>query len=131
MPVRPPNLLDRFAKHLDDSGLLAGAEHLIVACSGGGDSTALLFLLYSLSKKKSLSSLPPVDIVACHIAHGLRGKAGDADAVFVERLAASLGIPFILRSVDVPARRKKGESTQAAARRLRYEALLALAKERG
>src|SRR5260221_1155685 len=113
MQLRPQHLVDRFAKHLDDSGLLAGAEHLIVACSGGGDSTALLFLLYSLSKKGALHSFASNDLVACHIAHGLRGKAGDADGVFVERLAKSLGIPFILRSVDVPAHRKKGESTEA------------------
>jgi tRNA(Ile)-lysidine synthase len=69
--------------------------------------------------------------VACHVSHGLRGASGDADAAFVTRLTASLGIPFALRPTDVPARRRKGESLEAAARRLRYEALLALARETG
>ena len=42
-----------------------------------------------------------------------------------------MGIPFTLLPVDVPSHRRKGESVEAAARRLRYEALLALAGERG
>lgn len=131
MPAKPPPLPDRFAKHLDESGLLAGARHVIVACSGGGDSTALLVLLYSLSKKRSLSLSSSIDLVAAHVAHGLRGTKGDEDALFVARLTASMGIPFTLLPMDVPAHRKKSESTEAAARRLRYEALLDLADDLG
>jgi tRNA(Ile)-lysidine synthase len=130
MPAKPQSLLVSFATHLEDSRLLDGARHVVVACSGGGDSTALLLLLYSLSKKGSPGS-SSFDLIATHVAHGLRGKAGDADALFVKRLAVSLGLPFALRSVDVPTHRRKGESLEAAARRLRYGALLALADELG
>lgn len=65
------------------------------------------------------------------MAHGIRGKAGEDDAQFVTDLAASLGIPFVLRPVDVPSNRRKGESLEAAARRLRYEALLGFAGNLG
>ena len=65
------------------------------------------------------------------MAHGIRGKAGQNDAQFVADLAATLGIPFALRPVDVPSNRRKGESLEAAARRLRYDALLAFAGETG
>jgi tRNA(Ile)-lysidine synthase len=44
-------------------------------------------------------------------------------------MAASLSLPFALRPVDVPSGRKKGESPEAAARRLRYAALLALSHD--
>lgn len=103
----------------------------MVACSGGGDSTALLLLLYSLSKNGSPGSRSPFDLVVCHVAHGLRGKTGEEDAQFCERLSAALGLPFRLCRVDVPKHRRKGESLEAAGRRLRYDALLALAGETG
>ncbi len=102
-----------------------------MACSGGGDSTALLLLFHSFSKNGSPGSPFSFDLVACHVAHGIRGKAGEDDALFVADLSASLGIPFRLRAVDVPKNRRKGESLEAAARRLRYDALLALAGEIG
>jgi tRNA(Ile)-lysidine synthase len=125
------DLSERLRHHLTESRLLDSARRVVVACSGGGDSTALLLLVHSLSKDASPGSPFPFDLLACHVAHGLRGASGDADAVFVARLTASLGIPFALRPMDVPARRRKGESLEAAARRLRYEALLALAGDIG
>jgi tRNA(Ile)-lysidine synthetase-like protein len=127
------SLLSSLSKHLSDSRLLDGARHVVVACSGGGDSTALLLLLSSLSKQgsPSSSSLPSLDLVACHVAHGLRGKAGDEDALFVANLTESLGIPLAVRPVKVLSHRKKGESLEAAARRLRYDALFKLKEELG
>jgi tRNA(Ile)-lysidine synthase len=46
-------------------------------------------------------------------------------------MAATLSVPFTLRPVNVPSGRRKGESLEAAARHLRYAALLALAREMG
>jgi len=96
-----------------------------VAHSGGGDSTALLLLASEWARSRG------VTIVSAHIAHGLRGEAGDEDARFCSRFTSSLSLAFVLRPVDVPSGRKKGESLEAAARRLRYGALLALARELG
>jgi tRNA(Ile)-lysidine synthase len=121
----------RFARHVEESRLLEGARNVVVACSGGGDSTALLVLLYSLSKNGSPGPPLPFNLVVCHVSHGIRGKPGEEDALFVEELVTSLGVPFVLKAVDVPRHRRKGESLEAAARLLRYEALLALASEIG
>jgi tRNA(Ile)-lysidine synthase len=121
----------RFARHVEKSRLLEGEERVVAACSGGGDSTALLLLLASLSKNPPPGLPFSFDLAACHVAHGIRGKAGEDDALFVAELSASLGIPFFLRQIDVPTRRRKGESLEAAARRLRYGALLGLAEELG
>ena len=116
---------ERFARHLAASGLLDGARIVVVACSGGGDSTALLLLLDHWAKEQGLP------LVAMHVHHGLRGTPGEEDALAVERLATELGVRFVVRPVDVPANRRKGESLEAAARRLRYAALLSLAAELG
>jgi len=116
-------LPERFVRHVDESGLLAGARTLLVAHSGGGDSTALLLLVSEWARPRGVA------IVSAHVAHGLRGAAGDEDARFCARLAASFSLPFAFRPVDVPSSRKKGESLEAAARRLRYAALLALSHD--
>jgi tRNA(Ile)-lysidine synthase len=115
----------RFERHLAESGLLDGVSALAVACSGGGDSTALLLLAAGWARPRG------VPVVAVHVAHGLRGEAGLADARFCAGLTAGRGIPYAFVSVDVPAEREKGESLEAAARRLRYRMLLALADELG
>ena len=116
-------LPDRFARHLAETGLLDGAGVLAVACSGGGDSTALLLLVHGWAAPRG------IPVVALHVAHGLRGEAGLADARFCADLAARLGVPYGFLSVDVPAQKKKGESVESAARRLRYRALLGVAGE--
>ncbi len=115
-------LEDRFARHVEEGRLFAGARTLVVAHSGGSDSTALLLLTTAWASPRG------VRVMSAHVAHGLRGAAGDADARFCARLAATLSVPFTLHSVDVPSGRRKGESVEAAARRLRYAALLDLSR---
>jgi tRNA(Ile)-lysidine synthetase-like protein len=118
-------LEDRFARHVEEEALFADARTLLVAHSGGSDSTALLLLSVEWARRRGIA------VVSAHVAHGLRGPAGDEDARFCARLASTLSLPFALRPVDVPSSRRKGESLEAAARRLRYAALLALARELG
>ncbi len=120
MPVQ-----QRFEEHLESSRLLAGAREVVVALSGGGDSTALLCLLASVAKRHGIS-LHPV-----HVEHRIRGKEAEEDGLEAARRAAALGLPFLLRRADVPAGRLKGESLEAAARRLRYGALRTAASELG
>jgi len=119
------DLPERFSKHLAATGLLDGFRSLAVACSGGGDSTALLLLTHGWAAGRG------TPVVAVHVAHGLRGEAGLADARFCASLTARLGVPYAFLSVEVPAERRKGESVEAAARRLRYGALLTLAEDLG
>jgi len=71
-------------------------------------------------------------ISAGHVEHGIRGAESEADARFVAALCGSLSVPFRLCRVDVPAAAAAtGESTEMAARRLRYDALFRLARELG
>ena len=94
-------------------------KRVLVAASGGADSTALALALQDLG----------CEIALAHVHHGIRGKAADADARFVAALAKKLGAPFFLGKCDVPAEAKKtGESLEMAARRVRRDFLVATAK---
>ena len=94
-------------------------KRVLVAASGGADSTALALALKGLGCKIALA----------HVHHGIRGKAADADARFVAALAKNLGAPFFFGRFDVRAEAKKtGESLEMAARRVRREFLAATAR---
>ncbi len=90
---------------------------LLVAVSGGGDSVALLHLLARLAPRRGLR------LTVAHLDHGLR-RGSRTDATFVRRLAASLELPFVGDRRDVKAERRKGESPEEAARRVRRRFLI-------
>ena len=92
---------------------LASGDRLLVAASGGGDSTALLWGM------KRLAERLPIEVHAAHLDHGLDpGSAGRA--VAAARLCARLDVPLRAARRDVAAERRAGESLEAAARRVRY-----------
>ena len=94
-------------------------KRVLVAASGGADSTALALALQDLG----------CEIVLAHVHHGIRGKSADADARFVAALAKKLGAPVFFGKFAVPAEAKKtGESLEMAARRVRRDFLVATAK---
>lgn len=97
-------------------------EPLVVGLSGGRDSVVLLHLLRERDCR----------MVACHVHHGIRGAAADADADFCRRLCAAWDIPFALHHIDVPAlAAQQHQSLETAARCARRAALEATAKARG
>ncbi len=94
---------------------------LAVALSGGADSVALLHMLHNSTAHK---------LHAVHVHHGIRGEEADRDADFCAQLCATLGVPFTLLRVDVPALvEKTGESLETAARTARYTAIDAFLHE--
>jgi tRNA(Ile)-lysidine synthase len=94
----------------------------LIAVSGGRDSVALLHALVDLGYKK---------LVICHLDHQLRGKSSDADARFVEKLAAKYDVDVVLGSTKVSAlAAKKKLSIETAARTARYEFFAQVAKRK-
>jgi len=90
---------------LDD---LATNARVVVGCSGGADSLALL----------ALTCARGLDVHAVYVDHGLRPDT-DHDARTVARAAARFGACVRIEPVDVPA----GPNLEARARTARYLAL--------
>jgi tRNA(Ile)-lysidine synthase len=84
----------RIARDIREQRLFAHGDTIIVALSGGADSTALLDLL------SRLPGLSP-RFVAAHLNHCLRGPESDRDEEFVRSLAEHYRIPLECRRVDV------------------------------
>jgi tRNA(Ile)-lysidine synthase len=121
-------LLDSLRERMRSLG--CAGRGVLVAVSGGLDSVALLHALHATSQELSLK------LGVGHVNHGLRGAEADADEAFVAGQAAALGLPFRARRVAPASLREERSSRarptlQEAARRLRYEALAALAGSLG
>jgi tRNA(Ile)-lysidine synthase len=96
---------------------------VLVAVSGGADSTALLLVLHRLSGELG------IDVVAAHLHHGLRGHEADGDQRFVIQLCQRLGLPLVARRWNTRERmRRLGWTGQEGLRRLRRRFLMQAAR---
>jgi len=92
----------------------------LIGVSGGRDSVAMLHWLISLGYKK---------LIVCHLNHQLRGRSSDADARFVQELAAKYQVDFERGAANVRAlAKKKKMSIETAAREARYSFFAKAAK---
>jgi tRNA(Ile)-lysidine synthase len=123
-------MLSDFEKKIADfvitNRLFESADRIVLAVSGGADSTALLYVLQALKDGKIIRA----DVVCAHINHQLRGADADGDEDFVVTLARDLQLPVTTRRVDVRGFARDNKiSIETAARQLRIENLLDIAKE--
>lgn len=108
-------------------GWPSSGECIVVAVSGGADSTALMLALEELRG----AGLLELQIVVAHMNHGLRGERGDADARWVAERASALALEVVLVDASVGERaRVERDNLEQSARRARYEFLSEVARER-
>lgn len=100
---------------------------LVAAVSGGADSSAMLLLLTDTQSRHGWR------IRAAHIDHGIQSEAVRSRfRSAAEALAAAAGVPLDIREADTPAEAaQSSDGLEAAARRVRYDALASVALERG
>jgi len=106
---------------------VSAQEKIVVAVSGGADSTTLLDALARFRERKGL----PGAIIVAHLNHQLRGEESDEDESFVRELADRLNLPVCAERIAVAAHaRSEKKNLEATARRLRYDFLRRVAEER-
>lgn len=106
--------------------LFSQGDRIAVGVSGGADSVALLRFLAALRPQFGL------DLVVCHIHHGLRGAEADRDECFVRALAEQLGLPCAVSRIDAAALALRDHiSVEEAGRMARYAFFAQTAGEGG
>lgn len=118
-------LLDQALITISKHGMIEPGDGLIVAVSGGPDSTALLVMLSLIRDKYDL------DLHVWHLNHLIRPEAGE-EADHVMRLASRFNLSCTIEERDVKSHAKKTRmSVQEAGRELRYSLLEELRDRRG
>ncbi|GAB4460778.1 MAG: hypothetical protein OHK0029_25200 [Armatimonadaceae bacterium] len=104
--------------------LILPDSRVLIALSGGPDSSALTLALYLAAQQ----GLLPNPVATAHFHHGLRGSDADQDAAFASALSVRLGLPCV---VGIGTVHKASQSPNAAARESRYAFLREAALEWG
>ncbi len=109
-------VFQNFVRLIRRGKLVAPGDKVLLALSGGADSTALLCLFLEIRSQLDL------ELAGAHLNHGLREKESDADAEFVRSLAADHHLPCVVEKLS-PRERPKGGNAEARAREQRYRFL--------
>jgi tRNA(Ile)-lysidine synthase len=125
-----PTRLSKFARSLlaewRKLRLPATDEPVIVAVSGGADSTALFLGLDELKLSNKISA----KLFAAHLDHGLR-PGSKKDAAWVSKFAKSLGHSAVISRANVgDVADANKDNLEQVARRLRYDFLERTAKRK-
>jgi tRNA(Ile)-lysidine synthase len=94
-------------------------DRVLVAVSGGPDSTALLTLFRHAARRLG------VELHVAHLDHGWRGRGSARDAEFVRRLALRMGLPVTIghaggRTASGTTRRQSSREAIGRALRMRF-----------
>jgi tRNA(Ile)-lysidine synthase len=119
-------LEQKVADFIVSGRLFPEGEKVLLAISGGADSTALLHVMAKLRNEGVL----PLEICCAHINHQLRGTEAQRDEDFVVSRCRELDLSIITQKIDVRAYAKEKKlSIETAARSLRIDALVGIAKK--
>ncbi|MFH0732697.1 MAG: tRNA lysidine(34) synthetase TilS [Candidatus Omnitrophota bacterium] len=117
-------MLKKIKDTIQKYSMLKKRDRVLVAVSGGPDSTSLLVALNCLKSEFG------INLCAAHLNHLLRGAESDKDAQYARNLANRFEIPFFADSRDVLGfARKEKLSIEQAARQIRYEFFKETAKQ--
>jgi tRNA(Ile)-lysidine synthase len=113
-------------KFIDEKDLIQRNDRVLVALSGGPDSTFLLHFLLKFRKKYN------IELGAVHVNHMIRGKSAIEDEEFCRKLSVNLNIKYFAVQKNVRLYAKKNKySLEEAGRIIRYETLNKVLKQKG
>jgi len=103
---------------VEQSGIVREGERLLIACSGGPDSVALIAALHAAAKPNGWA------IRAAYVNHGLRASAWQDECVVLQ-LGAQFEVPLDVVTLEA------GSANEERLREARYDALIDVAKRNG
>lgn len=115
------NFTEKVKEFILKYNLISPEDTVLIGVSGGPDSMALLYTLFSLMNELNF------DIAVCYVDHKLRPESKD-EAKFVSEVAESLKLPFTLKEINIEEFRR-GRTLEESARVARYRALEEARKE--
>ncbi len=113
--MKASNVLDIAYETIKKYNMLNQGDKVVVGVSGGPDSLCLLHLLNHLQHEFD------IELYAAHVNHGLRGESADQDERFVQDFAEDLGIPVLVKHINIKDYAKRNKATlEEAGREARY-----------
>ncbi|MER1988164.1 MAG: tRNA lysidine(34) synthetase TilS [Solibacillus isronensis] len=102
--------------YIKEQQLIKSGDKLLIACSGGVDSMALLSFFYHFRHYFK------IEIAVAHVDHMLRGEQSAQDLQFVEQACNDWAIPFYSCGIPIAEiHKKEGGNIQAICRKERYQ----------
>ena len=106
----------RVLAYIKEHQLVQQGDKLLIACSGGVDSMALLSFF------QQFQHYFQIEIAVAHVDHMLRGEASAQDRAFVEQYCNEYQIPFYSCAIPIAdIHQQEGGNSQAICRRERYQ----------
>ena len=82
------NIIEQTGIYIRKHGMIRAGDTVITGVSGGSGFGMPAFYTLEAAKKSW-----GFEIKACHVNHGIRGEAADADEAYVKQLCENLRIP--------------------------------------
>ena len=110
------NFIEKISLNLKNTDIKDGST-LVLALSGGVDSTALILALGNIKSKYNL------EIISAHFNHSLREKESDRDEKFASDLSNRIGIKLISKKLNLQQYNASNKLSENTMRDLRYHFL--------
>jgi len=108
------------------NALYKKGDNILLGVSGGPDSMLMLDYFAKMRRVKK------INVFACHLNHGIRGKESDKDEKFTATMCKKYGIAFLSTRISVSrAALKRRKSLEHAARNERYKFFARTARKLG